>query len=120
MRTKTAAYGYLMVDHRASPGLPEDVARHAGYDPRYCGEGKLYEAVTLGCWHCGTHVVPNPLRERDRAWCMTCDKYICDWCDAARNERGYVHYNCEQVSDMITSGKWTNVGTVNRPILVQK
>jgi hypothetical protein len=45
--------GYLMVDHRASPGLPEDVARWAGYDPKLAGEGKVYEVDTMSCSHCG-------------------------------------------------------------------
>lgn len=87
--------GYLMVDHRASPGLPEDVARLAGYDPKQCGEGQLYEVDTLCCSHCNACVVPNVMRTRPRAKCMECDNaqghYICDGCDFIRNQPGYVH-----------------------------
>jgi hypothetical protein len=65
--------GYLMVDHRASPGLPEDVARWAGYDPKLVGEGKVYETKTLCCSHCNACVVPHPDRIRPRALCMECN-----------------------------------------------
>ena len=50
--------GVLMVDHRASPGLPEDVARWAGYDPKQVGEGRVYEVATLHCSHCQARGVP--------------------------------------------------------------
>lgn len=87
--------GYIMIDHRASPGLPEDVARWAGYDPKDCGEGKIFEANTATCSHCKSCVVMNPLRSRARAKCFECDNleghYICDGCDFVRNQPGYVH-----------------------------
>jgi hypothetical protein len=72
--------GYLLVDHRASPGLTEQQALAAGYDPRLSGEGKVYEADTMTCAHCKTVVVKNPLRTRDRPHCYQCDHYICDIC----------------------------------------
>src|SRR3569832_318720 len=87
--------GYLLVDHRASPGLPEDIARWAGYDPKWTGEGKVYEVDTLCCSHCNACVVPNVMRTRPRAKCMECDNreghYICDMCDFQRNQPGYIH-----------------------------
>ncbi len=87
--------GYLVVDHRASPGLPEDVARWAGYDPKFAGEGKVYEVDTLTCSHCNACVVPNAARIRPRGKCMECDHreghYICDPCDYQRTLPGYVH-----------------------------
>ncbi len=91
----TKQLGYLMIDHRASPGLPEDVARWAGYDPVLVGEGKVYEVDTLCCSHCNACVVPNAMRTRARAKCMECDNreghYICDGCDFLRTQPGYVH-----------------------------
>lgn len=72
--------GYLMVDHRASPGLTEQEALIAGYDPRLSGEGKVYEADTMTCAHCKNVVVKNPFRTRDRPHCYQCDHYICDIC----------------------------------------
>ena len=63
--------GYLMVDHRASPGIPEDVARQIGMDPAQVKEGKLLEAATLTCSHCkntgdeesAAHTQPSKLSE---------------------------------------------------------
>lgn len=84
--------GYLMVDHRASPGLPEDVARLVGYDPKFCGEGKLFEAATLTCSHCKTAVVKNPLRTRERHFCAACSgHYICDGCAFEASQPDYAH-----------------------------
>src|ERR1700704_492956 len=71
--------GELRIDHSASPGLPEDVARAIGYDPKLCGEGKVFEAATLTCWECRGVVVKNPLRSRDRHTC-SCNNYLCDMC----------------------------------------
>jgi hypothetical protein len=72
--------GYLMVDHRASPGLTKQEALQAGYDPKLAGEGKVYEADTMTCSHCKNVVVKNPMRTRDRPYCRQCDHYICDVC----------------------------------------
>jgi hypothetical protein len=84
--------GYLLVDHRFSPGLPEDVALASGYDPKLAGEGKLFEADTLTCAHCKTAVIKNPLRTRERAHCHKCNfHYVCDICAAAMLASDYTH-----------------------------
>lgn len=84
--------GYLVVDHRASPGLPDDIARQAGYVPELCREGKVYEADTLACAHCLGVVVKNPFRTRERASCMKCSgRYICDACAYLASQSDYVH-----------------------------
>lgn len=72
--------GYLMVDHRASPGLTEQQAIQAGYDPKFSSEGKVYEADTMTCAHCKNVVIKNYFRTRDRPHCHQCDHYICDVC----------------------------------------
>lgn len=93
--------GYLMVDHRASPGLPEDVARNAGYDPKHCGEGKLFEAASLTCSHCKCAVVKNPLRQRERSTCPKCNfHYICDLCAAETREPDYTHSPFDKIVDV--------------------
>lgn len=69
-----------MVDHRASPGLSTQEALQAGYDPKFSGEGKVFEADTMTCAHCKNVVVKNPFRTRDRPHCYQCDHYICDIC----------------------------------------
>jgi hypothetical protein len=83
--------GFLFVDHRASPGLPADIARKMGYDPEVCREGKIYEAATYTCPHCGRVVIKNPERVRMRERCNSCDTYVCDWCAAAMRKPDYVH-----------------------------
>ena len=93
--------GYLFVDHRASPGLPEDIARKSGYDPKHCGEGKLFEAATLTCSHCGCSYVKNPLRTRERAYCQKCDHYICDGCDSVRHNPDYKHLPYKALAERV-------------------
>jgi len=114
--------GELMVDHRASPGLPEHVARQAGYDPKQTGEGKLFEAALMGCNHCGNFFIKNPERQRSRASCVKCGttRYICDWCDEVRREPGYVHREFRELLALIQSGKWVMApgSTVIRPRLL--
>lgn len=90
--------GYLLVDHQASPGLPEEVARASGYDPKLCREGKRFEAATLTCAHCKASVVKNPLRQRERYTCFACGiKYICDICAQAARQPGYNHLPFEKL-----------------------
>lgn len=92
MHSTRRQQGYLLVDHRASPGLPEEIARWAGYDPKLCGEGKVFEADTLTCAHCGAVVVKNPLRTRARHACAKCSgHYICDPCAFHASQPDYVH-----------------------------
>src|SRR5215471_3079536 len=84
--------GYLMIDHRFSPGLSEDVARQAGYDPNLVGEGKFMEVDTMTCSHCKCAVVPNPFRVRPRENCPKCgNHYICDMCALATRDPDYSH-----------------------------
>lgn len=92
--------GYLMIDHRASPGIPEDVAIKAGLDPKLVGEGKLLEYPTLTCSHCKVVVVKNPLRTRERANCVKCgNHYICDGCEAQARAPGYSHLPYDKLRD---------------------
>jgi predicted RNA-binding Zn-ribbon protein involved in translation (DUF1610 family) len=89
-----------MIDHRASPGLPEDIARATGLDPAFAGEGKLLEHATLTCSHCKASVVKNPLRTRERANCPQCgNHYICDFCEAERHQADYVHTPYDKLAD---------------------
>lgn len=61
--------GYLMVDHRESPGIGHN---RPG--------GKLLEAATKRCNHCQMQIIRNPARKRERHHCKGCDSYICDRC----------------------------------------
>ncbi len=63
-----STFGELMVDHRASPGIPE------------LGRTGLMEMATITCTHCGVAVIMRKDRERNRHYCRACDHYICDHC----------------------------------------
>lgn len=116
--SKRSYYGEVFLDHRASPGIPADMARKFGYAPEQVAEGKVFEAATLGCPHCGAHVVMNPLRTRERAHCFKCNAYICDYCDAARSDPDYVHHTIQEIRDLVSSGSYAVDGqTMHRPIL---
>lgn len=104
MFTKKSQEGYLMIDHRASPGISEEVARLSGFDPAQCGEGKLFETATLTCAHCKGSVVKNPLRTRERPHCVKCNHYICDGCAFTASQSDYVHTPFEKkVEDTINA-----------------
>ncbi len=45
--------------------------------------GFFREYNTQQCSHCGTTVILNPDRTRERAWCARCDRYTCDPCAVA-------------------------------------
>jgi hypothetical protein len=109
--------GYLLIDHRASPGIPAEIARAVGLDPRQCGEGKLLEMATLSCSHCRCCVVPNPLRTRERAYCMKCDHYICDGCVALTTLSDYIHVPYAQLADRVFSDA-AKEGSLGSPLTV--
>lgn len=83
--SKRSREGYLLIDHRNSPGLSAadqaaiDLACQ-GASPVDLRGGRVHEAPTFTCSHCQTIVILNPLRTRDRQWCHTCDRYLCDAC----------------------------------------
>ena len=112
--------GYLHVDHRASPGLPENVARKLGYIPELVKEGKVFEAATLACAHCPSVFIKNPLRTRERGHCMKCNGFICDACEFASRDPNYVHRSRQEFIDMATSGKWIVSGSTSLPIFTPR
>lgn len=117
---KRSFEGELLIDHRASPGIPADQARRMGLDPDKVGEGRIFEAPTLGCVHCGTHVIINPNRQRARPHCFQCNAYICDACDIARQHPDYAHRTVRELQELITSGRFALSGTMSKPTLVLK
>jgi len=82
---------YLLVDHRASPGLTPEMARRMGYIPELVAEGKVFEAPTLTCAHCRTIAIMNLDRTRARGRCNYCDSYVCDVCALAMMSPDYIH-----------------------------
>src|SRR6266446_6481049 len=98
--------GEIMVDHRASPGLPPDIARACGFDPALAGEGKLLESATMTCAHCKNAVVKNPFRIRARERCEKCDHYVCDLCYGLMHHPDYVHTPYDKLrEDTINAGE---------------
>ena len=93
--------GYLLIDHRASPGVPDAIAVKTGFDPKQLREGKILESATTKCAHCLCVVIKHPMRIRERAFCQKCNQYICDWCDAERCKPDYKHASGEARSDTI-------------------
>jgi hypothetical protein len=92
---------YLMIDHRASPGIPAGRFRAAGFNMPEVPEGKMFEAAVLVCLHCQTHVVQNFDRTRERGYCPKCDGYICDICTLNMRAADYVHRPFKQIVDEV-------------------
>lgn len=70
--------GYLLIDHRASPGVSEDFIRSTRKAALTAPEGALAEAATFTCCHCQAVVVVNRKRTRPRGYCAKCDHLVCD------------------------------------------
>ena len=86
--SKRSQEGWLMIDHRESPGVSDAMVQAAspGLPPGAgCG---MFEAPTITCSHCQAVVILNPARQRYRAWCRTCDRYICYLCNVALQSTG--------------------------------
>lgn len=78
MSSKRRHEGYLIVDHRESPGVPFNPAMIGKPDTMPVGRGITMESATVTCVHCQVVVVLNPLRTKPRGYCQKCDRYVCD------------------------------------------
>lgn len=97
-RTLADGAGYLVIDHRDSPGLtPADVAHVPGAVA--VPGGVLYERDSKTCSHCQRQVALNPGRVRARAVCPKCHAYICDECEGIRVAAGGACIPFKQVLD---------------------
>jgi hypothetical protein len=104
MHVLTASDGEATIDNRGSPGLTVEHARALGLDGVSLGEGTCVSFPTLGCIHCGSVVVINPNRVRERAYCRPCNHYICDCCDKERRMSDYLHHTIADVIEAIKKG----------------
>lgn len=78
MPSKPRREGYLLIDHRNSPGVSEELIRASGKNAPVIGSGQVFESGTVTCAHCNVVVVLNPNRTRPRGYCRKCDQYVCD------------------------------------------
>lgn len=101
MRSKLNHQGEILIDHRNSPGITLEWAAAHGVSGPVVGAGKVFESGLKNCPHCGTDVIMNPMRTREREWCRTCDAYICDSCGLLRKLGGYEHKTARQQIDEI-------------------
>jgi len=110
--------GAVIVDHSASPGISEKDIDERGWRGMIpVPEGRKQEIPTLVCWHCASTVVLNPFRKRERAYCPSCDRYICDTCKAATTQPNYVHRSWRELVDLVQTGRFTVSGPPSSPIL---
>ena len=109
--------GYLLIDHRASPGIPAEDALRIGFVPDLVAEGRLLEAATMTCAHCKTVVMKNPLRTRERVSCMKCGgKYICDGCGFEAWLPGYDHTPFEKKVDVAKDAEAKGIPILGSPL----
>ena len=79
MSSKRRHEGYLLVDHRYSPGVsPAEALAPGKPAPVIVPAGTTLESATITCSHCQVVVILNPNRTRPRGYCAKCDHYVCD------------------------------------------
>jgi len=102
--------GIFTIDHRASPGITQADLTAAGVSGPVVGEGKLFEASTMTCDHCGVIVIKNPERERERGHCSSCDRYICDPCAVAHTQDGFCRTKAKVADHTLEQNFRTDAG----------
>ncbi len=79
--------GYLTIDHRNSPGIPDEMAPQIEAMGGVPVPGNvLAELDTYTCAHCNAIVLKRPERTRPREVCRKCMRVVCDgpcalWCE---------------------------------------
>jgi len=91
MLSQKSREGYILIDHRASPGFTEEQALLLNLPYSQVKEGAVFETASLTCSHCRNAVLKNPLRIRERAHCFKCNHYICDICEYKSRQPDYQH-----------------------------
>jgi hypothetical protein len=82
MLSKTSHEGYLLIDHRDSPGLSEEAVHNAGMPP---GSARgVFEVATFTCSHCCRVVIIDPRSTNSPPYCAGCNRYICKTCGAIK------------------------------------
>lgn len=81
MHSERSREGYLLLDHRDSPGVNPELERICGLPVGATKAGAFFESATRSCRHCQRQIVLNPDRSRERHRCRGCG-YMCDACAA--------------------------------------
>lgn len=88
-RSLSHGAGYLIIDHRDSPGVTlADVAHIPNGAAMVVPGGTFHESDILLCWHCRGRCYKNQDRVRPRGYCGKCDHYVCDRCETIRVKTG--------------------------------
>jgi hypothetical protein len=88
MRGKQSDEGYVLIDHRNSPGISQEFIVANNLDAPAVGAGQMFESAIAVCHACGGDIILNPNRTRAREWCMEHDAYLCDRCALTRKLTG--------------------------------
>lgn len=90
MKSLKHGAGYLIIDHRDSPGVrPEDVAHVPGAVA--APGGTQVEMDVYQCSHCQRTIVlraASKERMQARGYCPKCHHYVCNGCEAIRVKTG--------------------------------
>lgn len=87
MRSLASLEGYVLIDNRNNPGVPDEIVLAQGL-PAGAGTG-IFEEACYTCSHCERQVVKNRARTRPRGFCTGCNKVICDECDTKYHASGH-------------------------------
>lgn len=101
MFSKRELEGYLLIDHRNSPGITPQEAAKAGKGTVPIGKGTMFESATINCSHCSSLIVLNPDRSRSRGYCPKCDHYVCDGCESVRAVTGECYPMKRRIDEFI-------------------
>lgn len=88
MRSKRSDEGYVLIDHRNSPGVSKEFIIANNLNAPAVGAGQVFESAVVVCHSCGSDIILNPNRSRAREWCMEHDAYMCDRCALMRRLTG--------------------------------
>lgn len=104
MFSKRELEGYLLIDHRESPGITQAEAAQAGRGTIPVGKGMRFESATTSCSNCRRLIVINPLRTRERFYCQKCDSYHCDECAGLTKITGVCKTMKQRLDEFIDNG----------------
>ena len=98
--------GYVMIDHRASPGVPAKILDELGL-PHEAGR-HLYEGPTYTCGHCQRQVIVavGAFGTREKRYvCRGCAHVLCQSCAEEKTRTGICNPFEKQVDELLTAAE---------------